>query len=179
MEKLQHRHLHGLIAAITPTPSSLARYHSAASPEASAALLAVPKTQQMTFPKQAYHVFPRRRFWNLFRRFLFAAAHAGRISRARPTRNPPCLRLGTRLVCVCPKGRQRFVTHDSMALCIHDMAKAAGARMPGWRIRYIAQDSPLLASILTTVSDSYRLKTPPPVQPGYWPVALKQQASKL
>ena len=58
MEKLQHRHLHGhqtskdsdFIAAITPTPSSLARYHSAASPEASAALLAVPKTQQMTFP---------------------------------------------------------------------------------------------------------------------------------
>ena len=62
MEKLQHRHLHGLIAAITPTPSSLARYHSAASPEASAALLAVPKTQQMTFLKQAYRVFLRRRF---------------------------------------------------------------------------------------------------------------------
>ena len=50
MEKLQHRLLHGLqtskdsdfIAAITAIPSSLARYHSAASPEASAALLAVP-----------------------------------------------------------------------------------------------------------------------------------------
>ena len=61
MEKIQQRLLHGhqapkdsdFIAAITPTPSSLARYHSAASPEASAALLAVPKTQQMTFPKQA------------------------------------------------------------------------------------------------------------------------------
>ena len=70
MEKLQQRLLHGhqtskdsdFIAAITPTPSSLARYHSAASPEASAALLAVPKTQQMTFPKQAYRVFLRRRF---------------------------------------------------------------------------------------------------------------------
>ena len=49
------------IAAITPSPSSLARYHSAASPEARAALLAVPKTQQMTFPKQAYRLFLRRR----------------------------------------------------------------------------------------------------------------------
>ena len=46
MEKLQHRLLHGhqtskdsdFIAAITPTPSSLARYHSAASPEASATM---------------------------------------------------------------------------------------------------------------------------------------------
>ena len=69
IEKLQQRLLRGhqapkdsdFIAAITPTPSSLARYHSAASPEASAALLAVPKTQQITFPKQAYRVFLRRR----------------------------------------------------------------------------------------------------------------------
>ena len=65
MEKLQHRLLHGhqaskdsnYITAITPTLASLARYHSAASPEAKAALLAVPKTQQLTFPKQAYRVF--------------------------------------------------------------------------------------------------------------------------
>ena len=42
------------VGTISPAPSSLARYHSAASPEASAALLAVPKTQQMTFPKQAF-----------------------------------------------------------------------------------------------------------------------------
>ena len=72
MEKLQHRLLHGhqahtpkdsdYIAAITPALSSLARYHSAASPEASAALLVVPKTQQLTLPKQAYRVFLRRRF---------------------------------------------------------------------------------------------------------------------
>ena len=35
---------------------------------------------------------------------------------------PELDRLGTHLVCVCPKGRERLVTHDSMALCIRDMA---------------------------------------------------------
>ena len=40
---------------------------------------------------------------------------------------PELDRLGTHLVCVCPKGKERFVTHASVALCIRDMAKAAGA----------------------------------------------------
>ena len=28
---------------------------------------------------------------------------------------------------MCPKGRERFITHDSMAICIRGIAKAAGA----------------------------------------------------
>ena len=74
---------------------------------------------QMTFPKQAYRVFLRRRF----------GVPIPQIPLRRCTCKPkPELdRLGTHLVCVCPKGRERFVTHDSMALCIRDMAKAAGA----------------------------------------------------
>ena len=45
------------IAAITPTPSSLARYHSAASPEASAALLAAPRPSDMAKAAGAYAKF--------------------------------------------------------------------------------------------------------------------------
>ena len=102
MEKLQHRLLHGhqaskdsdYIAAITPALSSLARYHSAASPEASAALLAVPKTQQLTFPKQAYRVF-------LHRRFGLAIPQIP-LRRCTCKPKPELDRLGTHLVCVCP-----------------------------------------------------------------------------
>ena len=113
MEKLQHRLLHGhqasrdsdFIAATTPTPSSLARYHSAASPEASAALLAVPKTQRMTFPKQAYRLFLRRRFRLLSRRFLFAAALASRnqtLTDSEPTLSASAPRAGSALSLMTP-----------------------------------------------------------------------------
>ena len=107
------------VAAITPTMSSLARYHSAASSEASAALLAVPRTQQRSFPKQAYRVFPRRRFG--------IAIPQIPLRRCICKPKPELDRLGTHLVCMCPKGRERFITHDSMAICIRGIAKAAGA----------------------------------------------------
>ena len=127
MEKLQQRLLQGhhaskdseFVAAITPTLSSLARYHSAASSEASAALLAVPKTQQLSFPKQAYRVFLRRRFGMAIPQIALRRC----VCKSKPELD----RLGTHLVCMCPKGRERFITHDSMAICIRDMAKAAGA----------------------------------------------------
>ena len=130
MEKLQHRLLHGhrtskdsdFIAAITPTTSSLARYHSAASPEASAALLAAPKIQQMTFPKQAYRVFLRRRF----------GVAIPQIPLHRCSCKPK-----PELVCICSKGKERFVTHDSMALCIRDMAKC------GRRVCQVRESGPV------------------------------------
>ena len=99
MEKLQQRLLQGhhaskdsgFVAAITPTLSSLAGYHSAPSSEVSAALLAVPKTQQLSFPKQAYRMaipqIPLRRC----------------VCKSKPELD----RLGTHLVCMCPKGRER------------------------------------------------------------------------
>jgi hypothetical protein len=128
VDKLQHRLLLGhqsskdseFRAAITPSLGSLARYHSTASREASAALLAIPKTHQLTFPKQAYRVFLKRRFG-----VAIPQIPADRRCTCKP--KPELDRLGTHLVCGCPKGRERFTTHDSVAMCIRDMAKAAGA----------------------------------------------------
>ena len=36
----------------------------------------------------------------------------------------------THLVCVCPKGRERFVTHDSMAPSVSAIWQKRPARMP-------------------------------------------------
>lgn len=127
VDKLQHRLLLGhqsskdsaFRSALAPSLSSLARYNSTASREASAALLAIPKTLQLTFPKQVYRVFLKRRFG-----VAIAQIPLRRCS-CKP--KPELDRLGTHLVCLCPKGRERFVTHDSVAMCIRDMAKAAGA----------------------------------------------------
>ena len=101
MEMLQHRLLHGhqaskdsdFIATIAPTMSSLARYHSAASPEASAALLADPKTQQLTFPMQGHRVFLRRRFGVPIPQIP--------LRRCTCKPKPELERLGTHLICVC------------------------------------------------------------------------------
>ena len=121
IKKLQQRLLQGHHASKDSefVATSLARYHCAASSEASAALLAVPKTQQLSFPKQAYRVFLRRRFG--------MAIPQSSLRRCVCKSKPELDRLGTHLVCMCPKGRERFITHDSMAICIRDMAKAAGA----------------------------------------------------
>ena len=154
MEKLQQRLLQGhhaskdseFVAAITPTLSSLARYHSAASSEVSAALLAVPKTQQLSFPKQAYRVFLRRRFGMAIPQIALRRC----VCKSKPELD----RLGTHLVCMCPKGRERFITHDSMAICIRDMAKAAGAYAK-FRIRIsFARSIPTMASDLTYSSSA-------------------------
>ena len=125
MEKLQHRLHHGnhaskdsdFIATTTPTLPSLAHYCSTASPEASAALLAVPKTQQLTFPKQAYRVFLRRRFG------VPIPQRPPRCCTCKP--KPELDRLGALLVCVCPKDRERFVIHDSMALLYPQYGKSS------------------------------------------------------
>ena len=81
--------------------------------------LQFPKTQQLSFPKQAYRVFLRRRFGMAIPQIPLRRC----VCKSKPELD----RIGTHLVCMCPKGRERFITHDSMAICIRDMAKAAGA----------------------------------------------------
>ena len=77
------------------------------------------KSQQPSFPKQAYRVFLRRRFGIAIPQIPLPRC----ICKSKPELD----RLCTHLVCMCPKGRERFITHDSMAICIRDMAKAVGA----------------------------------------------------